>query len=210
MTESAVEIIVAPGLVLEGMVSRPNLEGKVAGAVICHPHPLYGGSMDNNVVITLVRALSDLKMATLRFNFRGVGRSGGVHDGGRGELEDVRAAVARLGSEHDIEPSVLAGYSFGARIAMAAARQLSSIQTLIVVAPPLSTPMAAPQMAGWGGRVAAVAGSRDPYCSIKDLEQYRAALGSHLSIRIIDGADHFFAGFERELAGAVTDLIQAG
>src|SRR6202162_6530124 len=102
-------------LTLEGLMAKPDRLEPVRGAVVCHPHPLYGGSMYNNVVDAVLAAMWKREWATLRFNFRGVGESEGEHGGGAGEAEDAAAAIAFITSQSGVqrEGAVLAGYSFG-------------------------------------------------------------------------------------------------
>src|SRR5271163_4574495 len=113
-------------LTLEGLLARPEGAKPVRGAVVCHPHPLYGGSMYNNVVDAVLAAMWKKEWATLRFNFRGVGESEGEHDGGAGEAEDVAAAMAFVTSLSGVQPegAVLAGYSFGSIAALTAAPKI--------------------------------------------------------------------------------------
>ena len=108
---------------LEGRLVSPRRAETGAGVVICHPHPLYGGSMDNNVVYAVSKALAEKGITSLCFNFRGVGRSEGLHDDGRGEIDDTLAAIAFLAgcSEIDSGRVGLAGYSFGGAVALNAA-----------------------------------------------------------------------------------------
>src|SRR5579862_2867810 len=98
---------------LEAIVREPP--EPVAAAVVCHPHPRGGGTMNNNVVYRLAKALVEGGVATLRFNFRGVGASTGTYDEGRGEEDDARAALAFLRARHPAVPLWIAGFSFGAR-----------------------------------------------------------------------------------------------
>ncbi len=117
-------------------VSATNPEGARAIAVIAHPHPLFGGTMDNKVVTTLAKAFTDAGMATYRFNFRGVGKTGGAHDEGRGEAEDfVRVAEHALATSGRL-PLYLAGFSFGGAVATRASEGLDFHQ-LVLVAPGL-------------------------------------------------------------------------
>ncbi|HJU27809.1 MAG TPA: hypothetical protein VJ718_01485, partial [Candidatus Binataceae bacterium] len=103
-------------LKLEGLLAIPEDSRPARAGVVCHPHPLYGGSMYNNVVDAVLEAMWKLGWATLRFNFRGVGQSEGEHGGGAGEADDATAAVKFLGEQTGLTVSnlVLAGYSFGA------------------------------------------------------------------------------------------------
>jgi alpha/beta superfamily hydrolase len=105
-------------------------------AVICHPHPLHGGSMTNKVVTSCERALRDLGATTLRFNFRGVGASAGSHDDGRGEGDDLVALCAWMRATHPGAALILAGFSFGAYVSMLRAATIAPEQ-LISIAPPI-------------------------------------------------------------------------
>jgi alpha/beta superfamily hydrolase len=120
------------GLTLEGMLHE--CDGPFA-AVVLHPHPLYGGDMDNHVVLALRSAFADAGATTLRFNFRGAGASQGEHDAGRGEVDDARAAVRELRVLRPESRMLAAGYSFGARVAaeLASTEQLAR---LVLVSPP--------------------------------------------------------------------------
>src|SRR5260370_6743333 len=103
---------------LEGRLANPG--GDAPAAVVCHPHPMYGGSMFNNVVDAILSAMWQLEYSTLRFNFRGVGASEGEHDGGIGEADDAASAMAFLLSQPGVrkDDAVMAGYSFGAMVAV--------------------------------------------------------------------------------------------
>ena len=106
-------------------------------AVLCHPHPLHGGTLRNKVVETLARTLHDMDVATLRFNFRGVGASAGVYAEGRGEADDLRAVLDWAQQQHSGVPLWLAGFSFGAYISLQVAHEYP-IEQLITVAPPIN------------------------------------------------------------------------
>src|SRR5262245_13610982 len=105
---------------LEAILWAPKVAPRAA-AIVCHPHPLHGGTMHNNVVFRIARALQSCGLAVLRFNFRGAGASAGEHDGQGGEVEDARAALDHLASAHPGIPLWAAGFSFGARMAAALA-----------------------------------------------------------------------------------------
>lgn len=175
----------------------PSLEGRLAlveaprgGFVLCHPHPLYGGDMDNPVVIRASEVVQAAGHATLRFNFRGVGASTGIHDKGLGEQDDVRAAAAVLaGRLPPCRPVGVIGYSFGA---WAAARAMwPGDAPLGLIAPPLGM-FDFQALAPRAGRTLLVAGTRDTYCPVDALERLAEATGAEA--RIIEGADHFFFG----------------
>jgi alpha/beta superfamily hydrolase len=125
--------LAGPAGALEAVIDAPAGEPRGL-AVLCHPHPLHGGTMDNKVVQTLARALRQCGWRTLRFNYRGVGASQGQWDGGRGEVDDALAAVAALRAPG--QPLVLGGFSFGGYVAAQAAQRLAEpAQRLVLVAP---------------------------------------------------------------------------
>jgi uncharacterized protein len=195
---------VAPGIALEAAVAVPA--GATAGVVVCHPHPLYGGDMDNPLVLTVIDACRRAGMATLRFNFRGTGRSTGTHDGGQGEREDVRAALSDLGGRlGPAATAALAGYSFGAAVAVAVAAAGEPLAGLALIAPPLvvrafpSGPL--PRVRG---PVLVVAGTLDEYCPVDALDRLRAQW-PYADVRTINDTDHFFSGG----LGALTEILDA-
>jgi uncharacterized protein len=194
-------------LTLEGILHLPD--GAITGAgVICHPHPLYGGSMYNNVVDAVVEAMVQKNWAALRFNFRGVGGSEGEHSGGAGEAEDAIAAVAALADQAKLprEKIVLAGYSFGAMATAIAAPKLTDAAALLLVALPLR--MAdLDSLMNFKQPIRLAAGDTDGYCAASDLKELAQKIGSRAEVRIIERADHFFGGRERELTTAISELL---
>jgi uncharacterized protein len=179
----------------------PRLEARLAGSptstgglVLCHPHPLYGGDMDNPVIMRSAEVAQGLGFTTLRFNFRGVGASGGSHGSGIAEEDDVRAALARVRAALPASvPLGLLGYSFGAWVsARVAAKPPALPLPLCLVAPPLgmldwtTVPTAATPLL-------IVAGARDQYCPLPDLERFAARLPGARHV-VIEGADHFYLG----------------
>lgn len=149
------------GVSLEARAAK--LPGARGGVVVCHPHPLYGGDMDNPVVIRVVEVCAELGLATLRFNFRGVGRSTGTHGNGLGERDDLETALRHLGGALPTVAMVaLVGYSFGAMVAAHVATGHPALAGLSLIAPPLgfegvSLP---PALAAFSGPLAVVAGTR--------------------------------------------------
>jgi len=195
-------------LTLEGMMARPQGEGERRAAVVCHPHPLYGGSMYNNVVDAAIDALHAAGFATLRFNFRGVGRSEGEFDEGRGEAEDAAAAVRFLTAQSGMRPdrALLAGYSFGAMAALRAGSDVAEVGTIIAIAPPIG--MIDPSIIETTTKpIVLVSGDRDSYCPATQLGALAARLGALAHLRIIAGADHFFGGREREIVAALSEEL---
>lgn len=131
-----IEFIDGPSGKLEMAIARlEENEGRGWG-IVCHPHPLYGGTMDNKIVTTLVRTFQHFKLNTIRFNFRGVGRSDGMFDEGNGELNDLLAMIDWVQQDKKHHPLWLGGFSFGAYIATKAAT-LVEPQKLITIAPPV-------------------------------------------------------------------------
>ena len=197
-------------LTLEAMIARPGTSTVERGAVVCHPHPLYGGSMYNNVVEAALEAIWRLGWATLRFNFRGVGQSEGEHGGGSGEADDAAAAVRFMARELAISPEkiVLAGYSFGAMAALNAASNLTDLGALVLIALPLR--MAdADALEQLNAPLILAAGDHDNYCPSAQLQAILQALGSRAQLTIISGADHFFGGYEAELADALEGMLKS-
>jgi uncharacterized protein len=195
---SAVTLDVGGGVSLEAELSIPA--GARAGVVLCHPHPLYGGDKDSHVVVRAAEACAARNVATLRFNFRGVGASTGKHDDGRGEQQDVRAALAELHRRFPAgAPVGLAGYSFGAAVAAAVAKD-TPIGGLALIAPPVRmTPLTPPAVTG---PFLIIVGTEDQYCPPESLKALRDSR-PEITLTVIDGADHFFFGALDDLGAAV-------
>ncbi len=195
--ELGVRIPVSGGIELEGRLAlgeRPEV------AVIAHPHPQYGGSMDNNVVLAAREVARERGMTTLRFNFRGVGGSGGRYDEGVGEVADMLAAVdhgrSRAGEDARVH---LVGYSFGAWVAARAVTEGLVPDTLTLISPPVDFL----SFAGLGlpdcPRLI-VTGDRDEYGSPASVRTWLSTLPDPPELGIVAGADHFYFGMERPLA----------
>jgi alpha/beta superfamily hydrolase len=188
------------GLKLEGLLTLP--EGEASGAaVVCHPHPMYGGSMYNNVVEAVLEALWRQRFATLRFNFRGVGDSEGEYDGGEGELDDAREAVAFLAGKAAVRSVMLVGYSFGASVSLRAGLTDPAVNRLVLVALPVAL-LNGPSDSS-SKPVLLVAGDRDSYSPLEPLRTLVGKLGSSARLEILAGADHFFGGYEAQLSALI-------
>ena len=196
-------------LTLEGLIALPDDGGPTRGAVVCHPHPLYGGSMYNNVVDAALAAMWRLGWATLRFNFRGVGNSEGEHSGGPGEASDAAAAIKFLTSQPGVDANggVLAGYSFGSMAAMTAAPSINNLAALTLIALPIQM-VDASALNRFTHPIIFAAGDHDAYCPVKQLEALHRGLGARSQLKIVEGADHFFGGAEDELADALEDMLR--
>ena len=175
------------------------------GVVITHPHPLYGGSMHNNVVESLVHAYQQAGYATLRFNFRGVGSSQGKYDDGQGEQEDVKAALHYL-VEQGKNVVDLAGYSFGAWVSALARPDGDIIRQMIMVSPPVAfldfgPPQSIPQLR------LVIAGSSDEIAPPELIKTILPNWNSSARLEIIEGADHFYGAYTEKLESILTDYL---
>jgi hypothetical protein len=183
------------GLLIHGELSK--------GVVISHPHPLYGGDMDNPVVGLIGQAFEEKGWSTLRFNFRGVGRSQGNFDQGSGEKEDVLAALATL-KGFIKGPVVLAGYSFGAWVNGRAALHHPEVQYSILVSPPLSMMDFAFLKEDEKTRLIIV-GDQDPFCPLPALKKSVQEMKSPPALKIIKKADHFYSSGAADLITAIQE-----
>lgn len=196
--EERLTLSAGDGVTLEACLAAPP--GVTHGVVICHPHPLYGGDMDSPVVVRIRDACLTHGLATLRFNFRGVGGSSGTHGGGRGEQEDLRAALSALADTTGARALAVAGYSFGAWVAAVVGGREAGVGGLLLVAPPLAYDFTC--LADRRVPALAVGGTEDPYCPAAELERL-AARFPWVRLALIDGADHFFFGTLDQLGRAV-------
>lgn len=192
-------------IVLEGLLSVPA--SATAGAVICHPHPLYGGEMRNNVVTALIEAFHECGMATLRFNFRGVGKSEGSHDEGKGECDDVSAAVTFLQAQCTLTNILVAGYSFGSVVGLQAGAKDERVNALIGLAFPLN--LRDPTFLNDIKKpVFLVSGTKDDYSPIEGLKKVVSTMSVPAKLQTIEGADHFFMGREKEITATIRAFLQ--
>jgi len=192
-------------ITLEGLFWTPPQTPSL-GAVLCHPHPLYGGEMHNNIVSALADALQQMGVATLRFNFRGVGRSSGEHSGGEAEVEDVKAAVTYLLSRQAVPTVVVAGYSFGSMVGLRAGTADPRVHKLIGVALPLG--FRDPSFLLTAGKpTLLISGDRDNYSPLPGLQSLFAKLPEPKALVTVTGADHFFWGQEDEVARAAVEFL---
>ena len=198
-------VIDGPAGSLEALLEDPGAAGRHF-AVVCHPHPLHGGTMHNKVVHTLARALQEQGMPTLRFNYRGVGASAGAYDDGRGETEDALAVIAWGRRRWPGAQLVLAGFSFGAAVALRAALAAGAAQ-LITVAPAITHPGAAPLRPACPWLL--VAGDADDLVDFGQLRAWAAAFQPPPTLRVLAGGDHFFHGRLQELRAAVSEHLRS-
>lgn len=175
-------------------------------AIVCHPHPLFGGTMHNKVVFRIARAFQDAGFAVLRFNFRGVGQSGGKHDEGLGEQDDLRAAIKLMEKRYPGAEIWLAGFSFGSAMMLRSSACDPRIRALIAAGVPVSR-YDFTQIAKCDKPKLFVQGSLDEFGSIEQLRKLFEVLDEPKQLKVIEGADHFFEGHLAELSQAVASFI---
>jgi alpha/beta superfamily hydrolase len=210
---------VASDILIEQQIEFPGpaglLEGRLGnesaaknGAVIAlHPHPLYGGSMHNNVAEAIVRAGQSSGLLTLRFNFRGVGRSEGDYSDGTGEEDDVGAALDFLDQSFDIGTKIIAGYSFGAAVALAYChRPEHRADDLLLVSPP---PFLLPKGLSLEASVVRkiIVGEQDEIAPPQEIKARVSAKRVKELVEIMPGADHSFWGREKELEDRLKQVM---
>jgi uncharacterized protein len=183
-------------------------EGAVRGSVvIAHPHPLFGGTMQNKVVQTLARAFVQCGWQAVRFNFRGVGASAGVYDEGRGEAADMLSVVAQVAPEG---PLALAGFSFGAFVTSHVAQALHaqrSLDKLVLVGTAASRFSVAPVAPEWHERTLVLHGEQDDTVALSSVMDW--ARPQTLPVTVIPGVEHFFHGQLPLLKSLVVRHLQA-
>jgi len=174
--------------------------------IVTHPHPLYGGNMQNPVVESVCRAFYKNGAATLRFDFRGVGKSDGAHDQGIGEQDDVLAAHTYL-THAGFATIALAGYSFGSWVNGHAALKQPAFSDIVMISPPVAMMdfSECPALPGLG---LVATGSDDEIAPPKGVQQLLERCESRAAFEIIHGADHFYSGFMGALEGVVSNYLE--
>ncbi len=197
---------------LEALLEEPETDGvPIAAALVCHPHPKGGGTMHNKVVYRMARALRRAGCAVLRFNYRGVNLSEGAFDGGVGETEDARVALAEMRLRYPDLPLLIAGFSFGSRIALRLAAQEPGLQSVIAVGFPTTKPgqqyvydIAIPKFF--------VHSTIDEFGPYEQFKAFYEPLPEPKALFWIEAADHFFKDkldeFERVVEGIATRQLQ--
>ncbi len=191
---------------LEGLLQEAEIP--VASAIVCHPHPLHGGTMENNVVWRMARALNEQGAEVLRFNFRGVGRSTGSYGYGIDEEEDVLAAIAFLRARAPERPLWVAGFSFGARVGLSVGARDLSVERLLGVGLPLKLfelhflrDCAKPKVF--------VQGALDEYAGGAETRAFVESLPPPRHLEVVPGAEHLFTRKLPELAQALGTALSA-
>ena len=178
-----------------------------AAVVFGHPHPQQGGTMHTKAVFQASKGLVRIGCVVLRFNFRGVGSSAGTFDGGRGEMEDYRAALDLLAARYPGVPLWAAGFSFGSWIALETGSSDPRVSALIGVAPPLTRGYAFTNVLETTKPKFLIQGDLDELCPLKELWAFYAKLKEPKEIVTISGASHLFDGLTQELGEAIEDLL---
>lgn len=194
---------------LEGLLNSGG-EAATHAALVCHPHPLFGGTMHNKVVFHAMKALNAFGFPVLRFNFRGVGRSEGEHDYGRGEVEDVRTALDWLNEEYHL-PIIAAGFSFGSVAMLRASCPDQHVKALISMGTPVHIEDRSYTygfLESCGKPKLFVSGGRDEFGPRFDLERLVASVPEPRELVLIDGVDHFFAGKLDMLRRTIEDWVR--
>jgi hypothetical protein len=181
-------------------------------AVVCHPHPLFGGTMHNKVVYQAAKTLHRAGLPVLRFNFRGVGLSEGAHDGGRGEQDDVRAALDFLAGRFPSVPLLVAGFSFGAWVGLRVGCEDARVMALVGLGLPVGS-VDVSYLSSCAKSKLLVSGDHDQYAPKQKLEAFVAGLPPRLKTNtemiFIASADHFFTGHLDELDRVLTAWLAA-
>ena len=193
---------------LEGILSVPEGVGPFPAVVVCHPHPLYGGDMYNNVVSVVSVALVQASIVALRFNFRGVGGSQGEYGGGIGEQEDVEAAISYVATRDKVDAARigLAGYSAGAGFSMLVGCKDKRVKALAAISPPLAM-FDFECLKGCAKPKILVCGERDDFTPVDRFTEFCQSLSDPKEFATIAGVDHFWWGRESEVADRVAGFF---
>jgi alpha/beta superfamily hydrolase len=192
---------------LEAVLWTPPAVAPEIAALVCHPHPLFGGTMHNKVVFQAAKALDSLGIAVLRFNFRGAGLSEGSHDRGSGEVDDVRAALEFMSTEFAGTPLLVAGFSFGCWVGLRAGCEDERVEKLIGIGAPVNSSdfsyllkCAKPKLF--------VHGANDEFGDVGKVRQMVDSLSGETELVVVDRVDHFFTGRIEELGKAITEWLK--
>ncbi|MDH3358385.1 MAG: alpha/beta hydrolase [Desulfobacteraceae bacterium] len=190
------------GYKIEGLL---NQKDEKKGVVVTHPHPLYGGDMNNLVVESIVHVYHMKGYSTLKFNFRGVGRSQGAYDDGLGEQKDVLSALSFL-ADMGMEQIDLAGYSFGAWVNAHALQKDTLTKQMIMVSPPVGF-MDFKSIVTMNTLKFVVTGNRDDIAPADMIEKMISTWNPNARFEVIDGADHFYGGYLKQLESVLSSTF---
>ena len=191
---------------LEAILWKPATQPSMA-ALVCHPHPLFGGTMHNKVVYQAAKTLDALGLPVLRFNFRGAGMSGGTHDRGRGEQEDVKAALDFLADEFPGIPKLVAGFSFGCWVGLRVGCADERVQELIGLGTPVNSSDFS-YLRNCQKPKLFVHGANDEHGDIGKVEVLVESVPGENRLVVVAGADHFFVGKLDQVDEAMRGWLQ--
>ena len=194
---------------LEAILKEPRGSSPAGVALVLHPHPLGGGTMHNKVVFRAAAALNEAGLITLRLNFRGVGKSTGTHDEGRGELDDVRAGLDYLTTNYPGENITLCGFSFGARVGLEVGLADERVRDLISIGTPIDK-YDFSFLAACRKPILFVHGANDEFGDVEKLRELVSqirVLNARAELKVVSDAGHFFEGHLDELKQAITDWV---
>jgi hypothetical protein len=187
---------------LEAMLWTPASANPDLVALVCHPHPLFGGTMHNKVVFQAAKALHRRGIPVLRFNFRGTGQSEGEHDKGRGERDDVRAGLDFLAAEFPGRPIVLVGFSFGSWVGLAVGCEDERVSDLIGLGIPVNS-VSLSYLRDCGKPKLFIQGGSDQFGSRENVNELFDMLPEPKKLVIVEQADHFFTGKLEHMTAAI-------
>jgi len=196
-----------PDGLLEAYWHRADGANNKRVVVICHPHPLHGGTMDNKVVTTLMRTYRDLGVHVVRFNFRGVGQSQGVFDNAQGERDDLRAVIRWLLGQLPDAHLCLAGFSFGSSIAAQVSYELDSLLQLTLVAPPIER-YPYDRDGQFEASVCVIQGDKDERVHAEGVYQWAAQLKGEVCVLRYPDAGHFFHGYLTQMKSDLSRVLR--
>ena len=194
---------------LEAQLKEPS--GFIRGAaVLCHPHPLFGGTMHTKAVYRAAQALNEIGLSVLRFNFRGVGASTGSYDAGIGEREDVTATLDWLEKNYPNLPLLVGGFSFGSMVGMAVGAEDKRVVALLGIGLVIGkgNHYDYTYLSDTGKPVLVVQGEEDEFGSGEQAEVLLAEFGKHITLKRVPGADHYFTEQLDALKGAIRDYYE--
>ena len=196
---------------LEGVWHLPEANSPTPAIIVCHPHPLYGGDMNNNAVFAICEAVAERGIAALRFNFRGVGNSGGAYGDGIDEQEDVTAALDYVAASPNIDTRRvgLAGYSFGTGVIVPVAVKDSRVQLIALVSPALSD-ASWKQLKTYSKPRFLISGEHDFVIPVAQFRQHVNEMAEPKQWEVVAGADHFWGGYEDQIAPKIARFFADG
>ncbi|MFC2050065.1 alpha/beta hydrolase [Chloroflexota bacterium] len=196
-------------LALQGICYFPDSDGVFPAVVLCHPHPLHGGSMDNNVIMAVSSALVERSTIAFTFNFRGVGDSQGSYGDGIAEQEDAKAAISWLVSQPVVDGNRLGllGYSFGAAVALPVACIDARVKAVALISLPYGQPQVS-QLKSCAKPKLMVCGTDDFVVSLDQAKLMNQEAAEPKQFELISGADHFWSGYEVVLGEKVATFFE--